>query len=77
MKDRSEKISTMKYRETRSRIKKSKRDTENTVDVYLCTRVLRKRVEEREKYQSATQVIMLNIVSGNFCFCFMCLLFIH
>ena len=35
---------------------------------YLFTRSLRKRVEEREKYQSSIQVVMLNIVSENLCF---------
>ena len=50
-----------------------------TVDVfkYLFTRSLRKRVEEREKYQSSIQVVMLNIISGNLCCCFMCLLSIR
>ena len=43
---------------------------------YLFTRSLRKRVEEREKYQSSIQVVMLNIVSENLCFRFMCLLLI-
>ena len=44
---------------------------------YLFTRSLRKRVEEREKYQSSIQVVMLNIVSENLCFRFMCLLLIR
>ena len=44
---------------------------------YLFTRSLRKRVEERSKYQSSIQVVMLNVVSGNLCFCFMCLLSIR
>ena len=50
-----------------------------TVDVfkYLLTRSLRKRVEEREKYQSSIQVVMLSIISGSLCCCFMCLLSIY